>query len=162
MLRIVSIGVYGYSEETFFAALQGADVDTFCDLRSRRGVRGPLYPFANHKRLEARLVGEGIRYVHLKELAPPKELRELQKRLDKAQGVQKRQRSALAPEFVAAYRERCLQGYSREQFLEAVGPEARVVALFCVEREPAACHRSIVAEWLASESGLQSVRHLRP
>ena len=34
-------------------------------------------------------------------------------------------------------------------------------ALFCVERDPEACHRSLVTGRLADELGLQA-RHLRP
>jgi hypothetical protein len=33
--------------------------------------------------------------------------------------------------------------------------------LFCVERDPEACHRSLIAERLADEYGL-SILHLRP
>jgi hypothetical protein len=36
-----------------------------------------------------------------------------------------------------------------------------VVALFCVEREPAACHRSLVAARLSRDLGLD-VEHLGP
>ena len=36
--KIVTIGAYGYDADRFFAALQGAGVDTFCDVRRRRGV----------------------------------------------------------------------------------------------------------------------------
>ena len=31
-LRIITIGVFGFDEESFFAALTGAGVDTFCDI----------------------------------------------------------------------------------------------------------------------------------
>lgn len=34
-------------------------------------------------------------------------------------------------------------------------------ALMCVERDPEACHRSLVAECLATRHGV-SVRHIRP
>ena len=34
-------------------------------------------------------------------------------------------------------------------------------ALLCVERDPEACHRGLIAERLAAEHGL-SVTHLRP
>ena len=61
--KIVTIGAYGYDADRFFAALQGAGVDTFCDVRRRRGVRGSEYAFANRARLEARLAELGIRYV---------------------------------------------------------------------------------------------------
>jgi hypothetical protein len=33
--------------------------------------------------------------------------------------------------------------------------------LFCVERDPEACHRSLIAERLESELGFQ-IAHLRP
>ena len=41
--RIVTVGVYGFNEATFFAALRATGVDTFCDIRLRRGVRGREY-----------------------------------------------------------------------------------------------------------------------
>jgi hypothetical protein len=45
--------------------------------------------------------------------------------------------------------------------LVAALPAKGASALFCVERDPEACHRSLVADRLASEHGL-SVDHLRP
>ena len=46
MIEIVTIGVYGVDEAGFFAALQAASVDIFCDLRARRGLRGVDYVYA--------------------------------------------------------------------------------------------------------------------
>ena len=46
-IKIVTIGVYGFDESGFFDALCQAEVDTFCDIRSRRGLRGATYAFAN-------------------------------------------------------------------------------------------------------------------
>jgi hypothetical protein len=40
-------------------------------------------------------------------------------------------------------------------------PRDGATALFCVERDPEACHRSLVAERLEAEHGL-AVEHLRP
>ena len=51
MPDFVTIGVYGFDESSFFQTLQNAGVDTFCDLRARRGVRGAAYAFANGERL---------------------------------------------------------------------------------------------------------------
>ena len=62
-LKVVTIGVYGFDEEHFFQALTDARVDTFCDIRQRRNVRGAQYAFANSKRLQRRLGELGIRYV---------------------------------------------------------------------------------------------------
>ena len=61
---IVTIGAIGYTAESFFQALQNANVDTFIDVRRRRAVRGREYAFANSQRLQARLAELGIRYVH--------------------------------------------------------------------------------------------------
>ena len=70
--KIVTIGVYGFDEARFFEALRKVKVDTFCDIRNRRGVRGSTYAFANSLRLQARLAELGIRYLYRKDLAPTK------------------------------------------------------------------------------------------
>ena len=70
--KIVTIGVYGFDEAGFFRALQEARVDTFCDIRDRRGVRGSTYAFVNSQRLQTRLTNLGICYLHRKDLAPSK------------------------------------------------------------------------------------------
>ena len=158
---IVTIGVYGCDEASFFAALQQAGVDTFVDIRRRRGVRGADYAFANSQRLQARLSELGIRYVHRLDLAPSPETRSQQVAVDKANKTAKRQRAVLDPAFAAAYRQERLAGFDSRQFLADLGPEVHVVALFCVEREPAACHRSLLATWLQRDLGV-AVRHLLP
>ena len=35
--KIVTIGVYGFDEDSFFEALRKAKVDTFCDIRKPAG-----------------------------------------------------------------------------------------------------------------------------
>jgi len=159
--RIVTIGVYGWVEEDFFRALVDAGVDLFCDLRARRGVRGSTYAWANSERLQARLAELGIRYLHRKELAPSAETRSAQIRADRAARVAKRQRAVLSPAFADAYRRERLEGFDSAAFVAGLGPEAQVVVLFCVEREPAACHRSLVAGRLAADLGIEVV-HLLP
>lgn len=158
--RIVTIGVYGYDEATFFAALQAAGVDVFCDLRARRAVRGAQYAFANSRRLQARLAALGIAYRHYPKLAPPATLRKLQYAVDDSQRVGKRQRMALDPAFVAIYEQEILASFSPADFVASLPAGARVAALFCVEREPAACHRSVVAARLTADLGL-AVEHIR-
>ena len=80
---IITIGVYGFDEQRFFQALQDAHIDTLCDLRARRGVRGADYAFANSERLQRRLAELNIRYVHLNQLAPSEEIRQEQHLEDK-------------------------------------------------------------------------------
>lgn len=159
-MRLLTIGVYGATERTFFDALERAHVDTFVDIRHRRGVRGHEHAFANATRLQARLAELGIRYVHLKELAPPQALLDLQRDADVASHTKRRDRSRMSDAFVAGYREACLRHFSWADFLEAVGP-AEAACLFCVEGPPEACHRSLAAEHLASQAGMK-VEHLRP
>lgn len=160
-MNIVTIGVYGFTEAGFFQALAEAGVDTFCDLRWRRGVRGAEYAFANSVRLQRRLGAMGVRYRHVRELAPNPELRQRQYEADAATGTAKRQRAALSAGFIAGYREACLRPFDSRTFVEQIGSEAKTVALFCVEREPGACHRSLVAERLHQDLGGQLL-HLKP
>jgi uncharacterized protein (DUF488 family) len=159
--RIVTIGVYGWDEAAFFDALQRAQVDLFCDLRARRGVRGAAYAFANSQRLQARLAEHGIRYLHCKELAPSEETRAAQYAVDRAAKVAKRKRAVLSPEFSQAYRSERLADFDSAAFAARLGPDAQVIALFCVEREPAGCHRSLLAARLAADLGVE-VTHLLP
>jgi uncharacterized protein (DUF488 family) len=163
VMKIVTIGVYGFTEPAFFQALQAAGVDTFCDIRWRRGVRGPEYVFANSARLQKRLTELGIRYLHLRELAPAPALRQRQYEADKVVGATKRKRQTLGEAFIAGYCEKYLSDFDSRKFIEQLGPQARVVALFCVEREPAACHRSLLAARLQQNLGSEiEVQHLMP
>ncbi len=160
-MNLVTIGVYGFSEAAFFSALQRAGVDTFCDVRWRRGVRGSEYAFVNSARLQKRLAEIGIRYLHFRELAPAPALRQRQAEADKAEGTAKRKRTALGEVFIEGYRAERLSTFDSGQFVAQLGSEVRTVALFCVEREPAACHRSLLAGRLRQDLGIQ-VLHLMP
>lgn len=160
-MRIVTIGAYGFTQETFFAALQRAKVDTFCDVRWRRGVRGSLYAFANSERLQSGLQEVGIRYLYRRDLAPDPSIRAIQEESDKAHHVLKRERERLDPRFIEAYTHYCLVQFDTQAFIEQLGEDTQVVALFCVEREPDACHRSLIAQHLIREAGVH-VTHLRP
>ena len=160
-MKIITIGVYGFDEESFFQALLTAGVDIFCDIRQRRGVRGATYAFANSQRLQRRLAELDIRYLYRQDLAPTKTVRARQAEEDEAQKVAKRQRTALGEAFILAYRSKILANFDPGSLLDEAGPDAQVLALFCVEREPAACHRSLVADKLRWDLGLE-VEHIRP
>jgi uncharacterized protein (DUF488 family) len=153
---VATIGVYGFGIETFLAALRDAEVPLLLDVRQRRGVRGSEYAWANSKRLQAALAEAGIGYEHHPELAPTTELRHLQYAEDARQGVGKRSRSELAPEYVERYTREILDPVD----LSAIA-ERLPASLLCVERDPEACHRSLVAARLAEEHGVP-VTHLRP
>ncbi|MFF0529007.1 DUF488 family protein [Nocardia amikacinitolerans] len=157
---MVTIGVYGFTAETFVAKLAGAGVGLLLDLRQRRGVRGPEYSWANSARLQRALAAANIGYRHVKELAPTTELRQLQYREDDRQGVGKRNRLVLAPEYAERYTREILDPFDLGA-LVAEFPNDSTTALLCVERDPEACHRSLVAERLRAEHGLP-VTDLRP
>jgi uncharacterized protein (DUF488 family) len=153
-MKLVTIGAFGFSEEGFFQALQEAGVDTFCDVRQRRGVRGAEYAFVNSQRLQARLAELGIRYLHVKELAPTTAVRAHQHAADKTSKTAKRQRSQLSPTFVGAYQAQILDPFDAQTLRNLLPPDVQVMAIFCVEREPAACHRSLIADRLAQVWGV--------
>jgi uncharacterized protein (DUF488 family) len=159
-MRVITVGVYGWTLETFLASLRNADVRLLMDVRQRRGVRGSEYAGANAKRLQASLDDAGIPYEHHPELAPTTELRELQYRVDDEAGVGKRSRSELAPEYAERYTREILGQVDLRALVDGL-PKDGAAALFCVERDPEACHRSLIAERLAREFDA-SVEHLRP
>jgi uncharacterized protein (DUF488 family) len=158
--RLLTIGVYGFSAETFLAALRGADAALLLDVRQRRGVRGPEYAWANSRRLQAALAGAGIAYRHHPELAPTTALRHLQYAADERRGEGKRSRTELALEYRERYTSEILD-HADLAALVAELPERGAAALLCVERDPEACHRSLIAERLAQRHGAR-VEHLLP
>ena len=160
-MKIVTIGVYGFTNEQFFETLMKACVDVFCDIRWRRGVRGADYAFANHKRLQRKLESMGIEYIHRRDLAPNPEIRGRQYAEDKKMRVPKRKRDHLSLDFTNAYHEGVLDDFDVAAFLTSLPEDTKVLALFCVEREPQACHRSLVAEKFQTATGA-SIEHLLP
>ena len=173
---IFTIGVYGSTEESFFGALVENEIELFIDIRARRGMRGSTYRYANSSYLQAKLKDLGIFYAHLKELAPTKEIRALQQRADALHKSSKRDRTALSKAYIKSYKRDILKAYKRK-------PENRVFAggmlatarqlsmfppadplrhavLFCVERHPQACHRSLVAEDWKRQLGIK-IEHLK-
>ena len=160
-IEFVTVGVYGFSADGFFEALQAAHVDTLCDIRRRRAVRGHEYAFANSIRLQERLASLGIRYIHRLDLSPSNELRARQEAADKQGHTARRKRSELSEVFIEGYQQEVLAHFDAAAFVESLPPDAHVVALLCVEREPAACHRSLLAGYLHKALGVQ-VQHITP
>ena len=160
MPDLATIGVYGFDRDSFLAALRDAEVRLVLDVRQRRGVRGPEYAWANSRRLQAALAEAGIGYRHHRELAPTTELRRLQYREDERRGVGKRNRSVLAPEYRRRYLCEILDRVDLGPIVAELPRRGRG-ALLCVERDPEACHRSLIADRAAAEYGV-SVVHLKP
>jgi hypothetical protein len=142
--RFATIGVYGTTDASFFGALRSYGTTHFVDIRRRRGMRGALYAYVNSVALQAILAESGIEYRYEVALAPPEEVRNVQRHADEVSHTAMRERSALSPEFVSLYRATVLSSFDAPCFLASFPDGARVV-LFCVEHEAAACHRSLVA-----------------
>ncbi len=159
MRSIATIGIYGFDRETFLATLAGAKVELLLDVRQRRGVRGSEYAWANSRRLQTAMAEAEIGYVHHKELAPTTELRQILYAADAERGEGKRSRTILDPEFVGRYEREILDRVDLGEMVDSL--DSAFAALLCVERDPEACHRSLIAERLHSERGFR-VRHLRP
>jgi uncharacterized protein (DUF488 family) len=158
--ELKTIGVYDWTLDVFLAAMRRSNVQLLLDVRQRRGVRGSQYAWANSKRLQAALADAGIAYEHLPELAPTTELRHLQYEEDARQDVGKRSRERLAREYVTRFTRERLDQVDLAPIADSL-PRDAATALLCVERDPEACHRSLVAERMAEQFGLQ-IEHLRP
>jgi uncharacterized protein (DUF488 family) len=158
--ELATVGVYGFTAETFLAALRTHDVRLVVDVRQRRGVRGSEYAWANAARLQQLLAGAGIAYAHRPELAPTTELRRLQYAEDDRLGVGKRERRELAPAYVERFTREVLDAADLGPLVAGL-PAEGAAALLCVERDPEACHRALVADRVAGTYGLRIV-HLRP
>lgn len=72
----------------------------------------------------------------------------------------KRSRAQLAPEFRERYTAEILDRADLDAVMAEL-PDEGTAALLCVERDPEACHRSLIADRIAAEHGLELV-HLRP
>ena len=170
-MMIFTIGVYGFDEDGFFQALQDHKIDLFIDVRARRGMRGARYKFVNSSYLQARLKGMGIAYAHLKELAPTQRIRDLQDQADRQQHLARRSdRQRLCKEYIRAYKRDVLCIYKRKPerkfYADVALAQARELAgiaeeqamerpaLFCVEGEPLACHRSLAAAEMKRQLGV--------
>lgn len=148
-MEFYSIGVYNSTEQEYFDKLTENSIDTFCDIRQRRGIRGATYSFVNSKRLQSKLQELCINYMHIIDLAPTTEIRDLQKVADICQKELKRERSKLGDVFTLNYKRLILDKFDFKQFiadLERLG--AKKIVLFCVEEQPSACHRSLVTDKL--------------
>ena len=141
-----TIGVYGKTETDFFASLINKEIDLFCDIRQRRGVRGKKYSFVNSLKLQKKLENLNIKYMHIKDLAPTKEIRESQKEEDSRKNILKRDRTKLGKVFISKYNKEIIEPFDFEDLFDSFQKNNfKRVVFFCVEEEVLACHRSLVA-----------------
>jgi len=97
---------------------------------------------------------------YIPELSPTKDIRELQKKIDLEKGELKRERNQLGEVFAIEYKNKILNNFDFESFLEQLDHiGASRIVLFCVEEFPEACHRSLVTDSLKDKFG-HKVTHL--
>lgn len=157
-MRIYTIGVYNSTEEEFFHKLSENRIDTFCDIRQRRGVRGSEYKFVNSNYLQSKLAEMNINYGHIFDLAPTKAIREKQWEADALNGEKKKTRLRLGHIFVQEYNRCILCNFDFDALVEKLKSiDANNVAFFCVEEHAEACHRSLVANELKNRFGFDVI-----
>lgn len=160
-MKVYTIGVYGWTPERFVGALQERGVQTLVDTRQRRGMRASEYRFANANALQQLLAQHGLQYLHVKALAPPVEIRQIQKDYDSATRTLKRDRPQLAPAYIEAYTQQVLDAYDWSDIRALQAQGVQRIALLCVETYPESCHRSLIAQRMAENFGTE-VEHLLP
>lgn len=160
-LQVFTIGAYGWDEADFVQVIRDVSPDVFVDVRRRRGLRGREYAWANSTRLQATLADAGVPYVHRLDVAPSDATRHIVARDADAAGIGYRNRTSLSQDYLDAYGHEVLEGFDASEFVASLGDGIETVVLFCVERVPAACHRSLLAERMAGDLGAE-VMHIVP
>lgn len=160
-MKVITIGAYGWTQQDFVQAILNAAPDVFVDVRRRRGLRGSAYAWANSTRLQTMLAHHGIPYVHRLEVAPSDATRHIVARDARSERIGYRDRTSLSHEYLNAYGQEVLDGFDPARFVASLGEELGSIILFCVERAPEACHRSLLADRLARDLGAE-VTHVLP
>ena len=144
MNSILTIGYEGAALEEVVATLKQAKVEVLIDVRALPLSRKKGF---SKKAFSAALAEAGIAYRHLRDLGNPKPGREAARRGD-MEGLREIFGAQLSTD-------------AAEAALEEAGEVATVsrACLLCFERDPATCHRSMVAEELARRHGFD-VHHL--
>ena len=157
---LFTIGVYGSTEEEFFEKLITNNIDTFCDIRQRRGVRGRKYSFVNSTYLQMKLAKLGIAYIYEKQLAPTRQIREMQWMEDKAGHHTKKSREELGHAFCCGYEKMILDVVDFDSIIRSFKERgSQNIVFFCLEQKPEACHRYLVAKRIGNEYNLK-IKHL--
>jgi len=159
--RVYTVGGRSFATpDEFGRTLKAAEVDLVLDIRWRRAARGAKFAFLNKRRLEALLDSERIGYLSVRALAPPPTIREAQHTRDALSKQTKYSRSSLDTVFVRRYSHEILDPFDFRALLRRIATRcAKRPALLCLERNPKACHRHLVAERLAAVANCE-VSHL--
>ncbi len=146
MPDLLTIGYEGTTIDAVLDTLLGARISLLIDVRALAASRKPGF---SKRQLAAALDERGINYVHLRPLGTPKPGRD---------AVRAGHPERMEPIFRAHMR-----GDEPQVALAEATALARAhkSCLLCFERDPAHCHRRIVAEMIQEQTG-QPIRHLHP
>lgn len=143
-VELQTIGYEGCTIDGVVTTLRDAGTALLIDVRAVAQSRKPGF---SKRQLAAALDGAGIAYVHLQGLGTPKPGRD---------AVRAGHPERMVPIFMA---------HMTSDRAQAELAQARILTrektccLLCFERDHTTCHRRLVAEMIADETG-QSVRHL--
>ena len=141
---ICTIGYEGGTVAGFVRALKDAGVELVLDIRAAPVSRKKGF---SKNQLAAHLADAGIGYRHLRGLGTPKRGREAARAGD-------------VESFERIFLEHMEEPEALLDLGEAIAlARAQPVCLLCLERDPKHCHRLIVGNRMAGESG-QKLRHL--
>lgn len=149
-MNIDMTGVYGETEDSFFQKIIDKKITLFIDVRNRRGMRGSKYKFVNSLYLQNKLQELEIRYIHLKELAPTNQIRQIQIAQDQLNNETKQKRTKLSDIFIEEYNNSILSEVNFDNLHNLI--EGEKALFFCVEAEDESCHRSLIVEKLRKDS----------
>ncbi len=141
---LATIGYQGTTIDAVVAALRDANVALLIDVRAVPRSRKPGF---SKRQLAASLDQSGIAYIHLQALGTPKAGRDAVR--------------AGHPERMAViFREHMKSDRSQAELAQATRlARERPACLLCFERDHSTCHRHLLAESIAAETG-QPVVHL--
>jgi uncharacterized protein (DUF488 family) len=136
-MRIFTIGYEGSTQPELIAALQAAGVKRLIDVRAVPLSRKPGF---SKNVLANGLAEAGIDYVHLKALGTPPDGREAARKGRHSEMERIYAAQLDLPEAIVA----------AEQMRELAAEKPS--ALLCFERDPAACHRSLLLATVAGDA----------
>lgn len=144
MHELLTIGYEGCTIDAVLATLRAAGVDLLIDVRAVPQSRKPGF---SKRQLAAGLDTLGIRYLHLQALGTPKAGRDAVR--------------AGHPEHMVPIFHAHMQGdHPQIELLQAIDlARTARVCLLCFERNPAHCHRHILAGMIIARTG-QPITHL--
>ncbi len=143
---LLTIGYEGCTIGDVLTALRTAQVGLLLDVRAVPQSRKPGF---SKRQLAAGLDEVGIRYVHLQGLGTPKPRRDAV-------------RAGHPDRMEAIFREHMTSDRAQADLVQAktLARENRA-CLLCFERDPANCHRRLVAEMVTGETQ-HAIIHLHP